>query len=212
MSESTSHPVLSPLPLPFLNISGVVNIRPFSGSPQDQPRVSIKPRQVFRSAELSKIDENGKLALRELGVTTVFDLRSPTEIAQFKSTTPDIPGVRVILTPALKDDFKLDDLATIWVGLPSVSSFAIYETIQQNHVLSIVQLLGFSDEDIARDYGLTTIGLAPYVAALEPRFRAVPAFRDNWEGFLNMSSSRSGIADPKRWLLCFQWSERNMGE
>ena len=47
-----------------------------------------------------------------------------------------------------------------------------------------------SDEDIASDYALTTIGLQPVFPLLAARFQAVPAFRDNWQGTLNLGTAR----------------------
>lgn len=54
----------------------------------------------------------------------------------------------------------------------------------------LLLLLGVGDADIVKDYALTTKGLAPFADILAERFEAVPAFRDNWDGFLKMGSSR----------------------
>jgi protein-tyrosine phosphatase len=40
----------------------------------------VFPGLLFRSSELSKLDESGRAALTELGVTDVADLRSPAEL------------------------------------------------------------------------------------------------------------------------------------
>jgi protein-tyrosine phosphatase len=42
----------------------------------------IRPGRLFRSSELSKLDDAGRRALTELGVTDVADLRSPAELAR----------------------------------------------------------------------------------------------------------------------------------
>jgi protein-tyrosine phosphatase len=42
----------------------------------------LRPGRLFRSSELSKLDEAGRRALTELGVTDVADLRSPAELAR----------------------------------------------------------------------------------------------------------------------------------
>ena len=42
----------------------------------------IAPGRLFRSSELSKLDEAGRAALTEIGVTDVADLRSPAELAR----------------------------------------------------------------------------------------------------------------------------------
>ena len=40
----------------------------------------LAPGRLFRSSELSKLDESGRRALADLGVTDVADLRSPAEV------------------------------------------------------------------------------------------------------------------------------------
>jgi protein-tyrosine phosphatase len=42
----------------------------------------IAPGRLFRSSELSKLDDSGRAALTEIGVTDVADLRSPAELAR----------------------------------------------------------------------------------------------------------------------------------
>lgn len=42
----------------------------------------LQPGRLFRSSELSKLDDGGRRALIELGVTDVADLRSPAEVAR----------------------------------------------------------------------------------------------------------------------------------
>jgi len=58
-------------------------------------------------------------------------------------------------------------------------------------------LLGVDDEEIVKDYILTTIGLEPALPALVERFKAHDVYRDNWEGTMNMSSSKP------EWILAF---------
>lgn len=47
-----------------------------------------------------------------------------------------------------------------------------------------------SDEDIAKDYNLTEIGLEPLMPALMARFQKEPMFRDNWDAALKMGSAK----------------------
>lgn len=42
----------------------------------------LRPGRLFRSSELSRLDDTGRRALAELGVTDVADLRSPAEVAR----------------------------------------------------------------------------------------------------------------------------------
>lgn len=61
----------------------------------------------------------------------------------------------------------------------------------------IHMLLGVDDEEIIKDYTLTTIGLEPALPALVERFKAHDVYRDNWEGTTNMSSSKP------EWIIAF---------
>ncbi|KAG6899305.1 hypothetical protein C0993_011395 [Termitomyces sp. T159_Od127] len=99
--------------LPFVVVPGVINIRALSGSPLDGAHKRIKPLHIFRSGELTRITDAGRSKLRELGVTTVFDLRSDSEIAQFQSATPDIPGVHIVRAPAVTEDAWKTDIAEL---------------------------------------------------------------------------------------------------
>ena len=54
----------------------------------------------------------GKEKLRELGVTTVFDLRSDTEIEKYNTPCPTIEGVEVIRVPVVKlEDYSPEMMA-----------------------------------------------------------------------------------------------------
>ncbi|KAJ7198464.1 protein-tyrosine phosphatase-like protein [Mycena pura] len=54
----------------------------------------------------------------------------------------------------------------------------------------ILLLLRVDDADIARDYALTTVGLDPARPMLAARLQKVPVFQNNWEGAVNMGSSK----------------------
>lgn len=44
--------------------------------------VGLRPGRLFRSSELSQLDDAGRRALTELGITDVADLRSPGEVSR----------------------------------------------------------------------------------------------------------------------------------
>lgn len=46
------------------------------------------------------------------------------------------------------------------------------------------------DEDIVRDYALTTYGVAPSLPFFVARFSRMEAYRENWIGFVNNGSAR----------------------
>ncbi|EGO22832.1 hypothetical protein SERLADRAFT_439600 [Serpula lacrymans var. lacrymans S7.9] len=63
------------LPPPFVVIEGIDNVRTI-GTFARSPSVNIKPALIYRGGDPMKITERGKNQLRELGITTVIDLRS----------------------------------------------------------------------------------------------------------------------------------------
>ncbi|KAK7060362.1 hypothetical protein VNI00_001127 [Paramarasmius palmivorus] len=90
---------------PFVTIEGVINARDLGGYPSTSaPTKFTKHRLAYRSAELASITDKGKEQLRDLGVTTVFDLRSDTEIEKYNSPLPSIEGVEVLRTPVFKQE------------------------------------------------------------------------------------------------------------
>lgn len=116
---------------PFVTIPGVVNVRDLGGySSTIHAGMRTRSRLVFRSAELSSVTEegmssenltyctlrimasSGKLKLKELGVTTVFDLRSDTEIERYESPIPEVPGVQILRVPVFKtEDYSPEMMA-----------------------------------------------------------------------------------------------------
>ncbi len=58
----------------------------------------LRPGRLFRSSELSRLDDRGRDELRRLGVTDVADLRSPREVAR-RGPGRVPPGVHIHLLP-----------------------------------------------------------------------------------------------------------------
>ncbi|MCV7258640.1 tyrosine-protein phosphatase [Mycobacterium shimoidei] len=82
----------------IVELSGAVNFRDVGLS------VGIRPGRLFRSGELSQLDDDGRRALRELGITDVADLRSRREVE--RRGPGQVPnGVAIHLLP-------IPDLAT----------------------------------------------------------------------------------------------------
>ena len=105
---------------PFHTVEGVINFRDFGilSSPpishQNLEKSSqippIRPGVLFRSGELTRLTDKGKAKLKELGITTVFDLRSESEIRKYQSSTPAIDGVRFVHVP-VTDTEEYDPMA-----------------------------------------------------------------------------------------------------
>ncbi|KAI0774504.1 protein-tyrosine phosphatase-like protein [Fomes fomentarius] len=97
---------------PFVSISGVVNARDLGGYPTDSLGFITKPNLVYRSGEVSYITEGGMQQLKNLGVTTVYDLRSDTEMQKYDSPMPTIDGVEVKHIPVFKkEDYSPEAMA-----------------------------------------------------------------------------------------------------
>ncbi len=82
---------------PFINVQGIFNFRDIGGCAIDQePPYSLRRHSIFRCANPGKATAEGMQQIRDLGITTIFDLRSPNEIERTKDFAPtaDVPGVK----------------------------------------------------------------------------------------------------------------------
>jgi protein-tyrosine phosphatase len=65
----------------WLELDGAVNVRDLGGLPTEDGRTT-KPGVVLRSDNLQNLSEKDVRRLAEIGVRTVIDLRTPTEVEQ----------------------------------------------------------------------------------------------------------------------------------
>lgn len=82
---------------PFIDIDGIYNFRDIGGYAIDgAPEYAVRRGFIFRCANTGNITPSGMHQLRELGITTIFDLRSSSEIARTQDFAPitEVPGVR----------------------------------------------------------------------------------------------------------------------
>jgi protein-tyrosine phosphatase len=71
----------------------------------------LRPGRVFRSGELSRLDDEGRATLRRLGITDVADLRAAREVARRgPGLVPDAVEVHLLPVPDLSDQPE-DDAA-----------------------------------------------------------------------------------------------------
>lgn len=92
-------PVLSP---PFCNVDGVRNLRDIGGYDIPETPTTTRKNFIYRSAQLNKITPEGcKTLVSDLGIKTVYDLRSSSEV--LKNQAPEIPGATVLATPVFHD-------------------------------------------------------------------------------------------------------------
>ncbi|KAK2017939.1 tyrosine phosphatase [Colletotrichum eremochloae] len=94
---------------PFHAIPGLPNFRDAGGYPIDaQPGRILRPGVVFRSAEPSRLTDDGVTRLQDLGITHVYDLRSTIELKRLAQagTNCDVrewPGAQRIFVPVFRD-------------------------------------------------------------------------------------------------------------
>ncbi|OSC42042.1 tyrosine-protein phosphatase [Mycobacterium decipiens] len=89
----------------FRELPGAWNFRDVADS-----AATLRPGRLFRSSELSRLDEDGRAALRRLGITDVADLRSSREVARRgPGRVPDGVDVHLLPFPDLADDEAATD-------------------------------------------------------------------------------------------------------
>ncbi|WP_374023466.1 tyrosine-protein phosphatase [Mycobacterium sp. HNNTM2301] len=95
----------------------------------------LRPGRVFRSGELSRLDDAGRATLRELGITDVADLRAAREVARRgPGLVPDGVDIHLLPFPDLGDEEPSDDDAPheaafrrLFEGDPDQSDEAVNE-------------------------------------------------------------------------------------
>lgn len=97
---------------PFVPVEGVINFRDIGLSSGSGSQTAIRPGLLFRSGELARLTPHGADTLKQLGVRTVFDLRSDSEVAKYSSATPSVEGVEDVRVPVSdKDEYDPGILA-----------------------------------------------------------------------------------------------------
>lgn len=73
---------------------------------------ALRPGRLFRSSELSRLEERGRDELRRLGVADVADLRSPREVTRRgPGLVPEGVGIHLLPFPDLAGDQSPDSTA-----------------------------------------------------------------------------------------------------
>ncbi len=73
---------------------------------------ALRPGRLFRSSELSRLDDDGRATLRRLGITDVADLRAAREVARRgPGLVPDGVQIHLLPFPDLADDDQADGAA-----------------------------------------------------------------------------------------------------
>ncbi|KXN92319.1 Tyrosine-protein phosphatase [Leucoagaricus sp. SymC.cos] len=118
---------------PFVTVPGVINVRDLGLYPSTTfPGKITKPRHLYRSAEISGILPEGKKLFKDLNITTVFDLRSDTEIRKYNTPLPEIDGVKIVHVPVFKiEDYSPEMMAKRYQLYASGKTEAFMELYSQ---------------------------------------------------------------------------------
>lgn len=112
-SDGTTVPPDLPSP-PFLHVPGLANLRDAGGyAIQGKPGKAVRRGVIFRSADLTQLEDEGIAVLRPLGITHVFDLRSVTELEKAGHPPPKTweGAARVFVPVFLDKDYSPEALA-----------------------------------------------------------------------------------------------------
>jgi protein-tyrosine phosphatase len=83
----------------------------------------LRPGRLFRSSELSRLDDDGRATLRRLGITDVADLRAAREVARRgPGLVPDSVEIHLLPFPDLSDQ-PADDAAEGGGAAPHEEAF-----------------------------------------------------------------------------------------
>ncbi|CAM1501578.1 Fc.00g035620.m01.CDS01 [Cosmosporella sp. VM-42] len=103
---------MSQLGPPFLAVSGVANFRDIGGTPISRPGHVIKSGVVYRSAEPSRITDEGISTCQTLEIAQVYDLRSTIEIERHNAQIRTWPNAERVFVPLFTDkDYSPEAIA-----------------------------------------------------------------------------------------------------
>lgn len=112
--DQAAAPTLLPSP-PFVHAPGLVNLRDAGGyAITSQPGKAVRRGVLFRSADPTRLEDDGVAILQGLGITHIYDLRSTVELAKANSGRPPREwdgAVRVFSPVFLDEDYSPQALA-----------------------------------------------------------------------------------------------------
>jgi protein-tyrosine phosphatase len=171
-----------------LAVEGLLNLRDLGGLPTETGGLTRHGR-LLRSDALHSLTRSGQDALLDLGVRTVVDLRTASELEELPSPLLDVPGVHCVHAPIFTDEdtfpadvvtaadayrWYLRDLQTgIAAAMSAIADSEAPPILVHCHagkdrtgvVVALVLLLaGVGVEAIADDYTLSGVQLADVLA------------------------------------------------
>ncbi|KAG0125294.1 protein-tyrosine phosphatase-like protein [Tuber indicum] len=120
---------------PWKLVQGIANFRDIGGYPLKDGSGSVRRSFIYRSAEPSRITEEGKILLRDtMKVSHTYDLRSVPELKRMEKETPiiEIEGITRNFVPVFKDvDYSPENVALRFKSYSSGDLTEAYRCILQ---------------------------------------------------------------------------------
>lgn len=86
----------------ILQLEGVVNFRDLGGLPTSDERI-VRRGRIFRSDVLYRLTPGDTIALSQLGIRTVIDLRSRDEVRKYPQSSLKTAGLQQVNVPLIPD-------------------------------------------------------------------------------------------------------------
>lgn len=169
---------------PFYTIPNISNLRDCALLPnglRTSTGALLRPGLLFRSAEVSQLDESGWIALRSLGVAHVFDLRSKPEVEKgFRGITGSSSTTSTSPTPGTPDapdvrrnwieHLEAAGLQRSWVPVFEETDYSPQRLAERYAKYMDEATQGFVDayEDILRNAGPAFSTILRYLASITP--------------------------------------------
>lgn len=108
-----------------VNIPGIQNFRDLGGYPSYPTRKSVRWGMIYRSAQIDSLECYSRKELKNIGIKTIIDLRSPSELA---GRSPLQQGFNVVHIP-----IKTGDMEDILKGIQEqkIKSDTVYRMVER---------------------------------------------------------------------------------
>ncbi|RPB05294.1 hypothetical protein L873DRAFT_1798296 [Choiromyces venosus 120613-1] len=120
---------------PWKLVQGIPNFRDIGGYPLKDGSGSVRREFIYRSAEPSRITDEGKILLRDtMKVSDTYDLRSMPELKRMEKETPiiEIEGITRNFVPVFMDiDYSPEKVALRYKSYSSGDLTEAYRSILQ---------------------------------------------------------------------------------
>ncbi|EHL00335.1 (Phosphotyrosine protein) phosphatases II [Glarea lozoyensis ATCC 20868] len=128
MASSSPPDEFSP---PFIQIDGLDNFRDIGSWPTTTPHVSVRQNVLYRGPDLGPITPKGEQELRDLGIETIFDIRSVPQIER-AGGVQEVEGIKRVWCPVFEEsEYTLDKAGLRYTQYASDGTDGIVEAFEE---------------------------------------------------------------------------------